>query len=70
MIENGMSLRSTVDDFIESFESNLSKYATNKAAYDAAERRHFQVTGSYRYAGGYDSFRQVHRRRRDKRRRK
>lgn len=68
MIENAMSLRSSVSDFIQIFENNLPHYRTNKGAYEAAEARHEQVTGNRRYSD-YDSFRRVRGRRFKKRKR-
>ena len=58
MSENGMKLRSSTDDFIRIYESNLSTKTSYKAAYEAAERIHEQATGSKRYTG-YESFRSV-----------
>ncbi len=58
MSENGMKLRSSTDDFIRIFESNLSPQTSYKAAYEAAERVHKEATGQNRYTG-YESFRSV-----------
>lgn len=58
MSENAMKLHSSTDDFMRIFESNLSPKTSYKAAYEAAERQHEQLTGSKRYSG-YESFRSV-----------
>lgn len=62
-----MSLRASVDDFERAFEGNMPKFRTQRAAYDATEAQHEQMTGTRRYSD-FTSFRNVHNRRRGKRR--
>jgi hypothetical protein len=56
MIESRMKMKCSVDDFIEEFEKFMPKMSTQKAAYEAAERRHQDLTGQRRYSD-FESFR-------------
>lgn len=60
-----MTFRSSVDDFIRVFEENLSRFSTQKAAYDATESVHMHHTGTRHYSD-FSSFDRVRRRRRKK----
>lgn len=61
-MENAMSLRCSTDDFNRIFEDNMSKFRTQKAAYEAAENLHQQKTGTRRYSDFSSFYRVRHRR--------
>lgn len=64
-----MKLHSSTDDFMRIYESNLSPNKSYKAAYEASERAHKEITGHNRYSG-YESFRSVKNKRVKSKRRK
>lgn len=69
MSESAMKLHSSTDDFMRIYESNLSPNKSYKAAYEASERVHKEITGHNRYSG-YESFRSVKNKRVKSKRRK